>query len=73
VCSLGKTLSLFPASFCTPKPREHYTWTSPNGQYQNQIDYILCSQRWRSSIQSTTTITTKKPGADCSTGHELFY
>ena len=30
--------------------REDYTWTSPDGQYQNQIDYILCSQRWRSSI-----------------------
>ena len=27
----------------------------PNGQYQNQIDYILCSQRWRSSIQSAKT------------------
>ena len=26
------------------------TWTSPDGQNQNQIDYILCSQRWRSSI-----------------------
>ena len=24
------------------------TWTSPDGQHQNQIDYILCSQRWRS-------------------------
>jgi len=23
--------------------RRFYTWTSPNGQYQNQIDYILCS------------------------------
>ena len=33
--------------------RRLYTWTSPNGQHQNQIDYILCSQRWRSSIQST--------------------
>ena len=29
-----------------------YTWTSPDGQHQNQIDYILCSQRWRSSIRS---------------------
>ena len=29
-----------------------YTWTSPDGQQWNQIDYILCSQRWRSSIQS---------------------
>ena len=28
------------------------TWTSPDGQHRNQIDYILCSQRWRSSIQS---------------------
>ena len=28
-----------------------YTRTSPDGQYRNQIDYILCSQRWRSSIQ----------------------
>ena len=30
--------------------RQLYTWTSQNGQYWNQIDYILCSQRWRSSI-----------------------
>ena len=29
-----------------------YTWTSPNGQYWNQIDYILNSQRWRSCKQS---------------------
>ena len=35
--------------------RRRYTWTSPDGQHQNQIDYILCSQRWRSSIQSTKT------------------
>ena len=32
--------------------RRVYTWTSPDGQHRNQIDYILCSQRWRSSIQS---------------------
>ena len=30
--------------------RRLYTWTSPDGQHQNQIDYILCHQRWRSSI-----------------------
>ena len=23
--------------------RRPYTWTSPDGQYQNQMDYILCS------------------------------
>ena len=28
--------------------RRLYIWTSPDGQYQNQIDYILCHQRWRS-------------------------
>jgi len=32
--------------------RRLYTWTSPNGQYQNQIDYILCNWRWRSSTES---------------------
>ena len=31
--------------------RRLYTWTLPDGQYWNQTDYILCSQRWRSSIQ----------------------
>ena len=29
--------------------RRLYTWTSPDGQHQNQTDYILCTQRWRSS------------------------
>ena len=37
-----------------------YTWTSPDGQHRNQTDYILCSQRWRSSIQSAK----RRPGAD---------
>ena len=30
--------------------RKLYTWTSPDGQNRTQIDYIPCSQRWRSSI-----------------------
>ena len=47
--------------------RRLYTWTSPDGQYQNQIDYILYSQKWRSSIQSAKT----RPGADCGSDHEL--
>ena len=45
-----------------------YTWTSPDGQYQNQIDYILCRRRWRNSIQSAKT----RPGADCGSDHELL-
>ena len=32
--------------------RRLYTWTSPDGQHRNQIDYILCSQTWRSSMQA---------------------
>ena len=45
-----------------------YTWTSPDGQYRNQIDYILCSQRWRSSLQSSKT----RPGVDYGSDHELL-
>ena len=37
-------------------------WPTPKS------DYILCSQRWRSSIQSTKT----RPGADCGSDHELL-
>ena len=48
--------------------RRLYTWTSPDGQNRNRIDYILCSQRWSSSIQSAKT----KPGADCGSDHELL-
>ena len=48
--------------------RRLYTWTSPDGQHQNQTDYILCSQRGRSSIQPAKT----RPGADCGSDHELL-
>ena len=48
--------------------RRLYTWTAPDGQHQNQIVYILCSQRWRSSIQSAEI----RPGADCGSDHELL-
>ena len=44
--------------------RRLYTWTSPDGQHQNQIDYNLCSKRWRSSTQSAKT--------DCGSDHELL-
>ena len=48
--------------------RKLCTWTSPDGQHQNQTDSILCSQRWRSSIQSAKT----RLGADCVSEHELL-
>ena len=43
-------------------------WTSPDGQYLNQIDYILYRQRWRNSIESAKT----RPGADCGSDHEFL-
>ena len=48
-----------------PKTQEK---TSLDGQHWNQIDYILCSQRWRSFIQSAKT----RQGADCGSDHELL-
>ena len=45
------------------------TWTSPDGQHRNQVDYILRSQRWRSSIQSTKT---RPGGTDCGSDHKLL-
>ena len=48
--------------------RRLYTWTSADGQYWNQIDYILCSQKWRSSILSAKT----RLGVDCGSDHELL-
>ena len=48
--------------------RQLYTRTSPDGQYQNQTDYILYRQRWRSSIQSEKS----RPVTDCGSDHEIF-
>jgi len=48
--------------------RRLYTRTSPDGQYGNQIDYILCSQRRRSSIESAKT----RLGANCGSDHGLL-
>ena len=48
--------------------RQLYPWTSPDGQHRNQIDYILCSKRWRSSIQSAKT----RLEADYGPDHELL-
>ena len=48
--------------------RRLYAWTSPDGRHRNQIDFTICGQRWRSSIQSAKT----RPGADCDSDHELL-
>ena len=44
-----------------------YTWTSPDGQYQNHILYFW-QQKWTRPIQSAKT----RQGADCGSAHELL-
>ena len=51
--------SLFPQH-----KRRLYTWTTPDGQYRNQVYYILSS-----SIQSAKT----RPEADIGSDHELLF
>ena len=41
--------------------------TNQKEMVRNQIDYILCSQRWRNSIKSART----RVGADCGSDREL--
>jgi endonuclease/exonuclease/phosphatase family metal-dependent hydrolase len=48
--------------------RRLFTWTSPNGQYRNQIDYILGRTRWRSALKAVKT----RPDAYCESDHELL-
>ena len=46
--------------------KQLYTWT--RWSIPKSIDYILCKQRWRSSIESTKI----RPEADCGLDHELL-
>ena len=80
LCTLGKTneAGQRQKEFCPEKAlviantlfqqhkRWRYTWTS-DAQHWNQIDYILCSRRWRSSIQWAKT----RLEADSDSDHEL--
>ncbi|XP_023216842.1 uncharacterized protein LOC111619366 [Centruroides sculpturatus] len=52
--------------------KHHYrrlsTWTSPTGEYKNQIDYVLIRTRWRSSVNNVRA----RPGAFCNSDHKLL-
>ena len=71
--SRAKANSVLPRE-CAGHSKHHlpttwlYTWKSSDGQHWYQTDYILCSQRWRSSIQSAKT----RLEADCGSDHELL-
>ena len=67
--------------FCKKEHTGHSKHPLPNNAREGSTDghhqmvnteirliNILCSQRWRSSIQSTKT----RPGADCGSDHELL-
>ena len=60
--------SIIANTFFKQHKKRLYPWTSPDGQHRNQIDYILCRQRWISSIQSAKT----RSGADYVSDHELI-
>ena len=47
--------------------RRLYTWTSPDGQHRNQIDYTL-----QPKMEKLYTVKKTRPGADCGSDHELL-
>ena len=55
-------------TFLQQHKRQLYIWTSPDSQYRNQTDFILCNQRWRNSVQSAK----PRPGGDWGSDHELL-
>ena len=66
-----------PMDYSPPGPpsmgfsRQEY-WSGVPWGKQNQTYYIICSQRWRSSIQSSNNNNKKRPGAGCGSDHELL-
>src|SRR6218665_157757 len=50
--------------------RRLYTWTAPDGNTKNQIDYIGIDRKWKTCINNSTVGHT--PEADCDTDHNLL-
>ena len=48
--------------------RRLYTWTSPDGQHRNQIDYIFAAKDGEALYSQQI----KRLGADCGSDHELL-
>ena len=49
------------------KPNRLWTWESPDGVTNNQIDYVIVSKKWRSSVTNCRAF----PGADVGSDHQL--
>ena len=57
------------ASTMFPHKEVHkYTWTSPDGQHQNQIDHVVVRSPFKRSVQDTKTYR----GADVGSDHKLI-
>ena len=52
-------------TFGPHKPSKRWTWHSPEGEYHNQIDYIMVKRSFQSSVNKSF------PGADIGRDHEL--
>ena len=55
-------------TFFSVHARRLYTWISPDRRTRNQIDFIICKNRWKSSVLRVCTF----PGADCGSDHNLL-
>ena len=60
--NLAITSTMFPH-----KDVHKYTWTSPDGQYRNQIDHVAIRSRFKRSVQDTRA----HRGADVGSDHNL--
>ena len=55
-------------SYFRHKMIHKYTWRSPDGHAENEIDYFCISQRWRSALQDVRSYR----GADTGSDHQIF-
>ena len=54
--------------FKQKKENRSWTWESPDGKVHNQIDYIIVSRKWRTSIINSRAY----PSADVGSDHQLL-
>lgn len=66
IVNLSKRHNLFVTNTWFQQKRSaQHTWTSPDKNTKNQIDYILVDKRFRNGVQNSKSM----PGADCESDH----